>query len=172
MQPDTKYISDNKNSPHSRGNRLLEVAERGDVNFDFVVSLKKDEEPYVRSSVAKALSNFKRRDTLGHLLELMCDPELHVRGDAVLAAGELGDSRATFAMVNFFGHVHYELQKRVFIALKVLGDPRALCFLEDFIERQNDVGDLARESYSACAKNKDFLYEFAGRKEMWEDAKH
>ncbi len=171
MSEDVEYIIDTKKSPHSRGNRLLEAAERKAVDFDFVASLKKDEEPYVRSSVARALSNFKRRDTLGHLLELMCDPEMHVRGDAVLAAGELGDSRATFAMINFFRHVQYELQKRVFIALKVLGDPRALCFLDDFVKRENDVGDLARDAYSACANNENFSYEFAGRNEAWEYAK-
>ncbi len=165
------YILDTENSAPLRGDKLIRCAEEGRVDFDFVVSLKGDEYTYVRSSVAHALKNFSdRRDTLQHLLELMCDHEIHVRGDAVLAAGKLGDSRATFPLINYFKHVPYEVQRRVFMALISLGDPRAVCFLDKFSDRPNDVGSLAKEAFSACANNKKFFYSFAGREDMWEDS--
>lgn len=161
-------IMDANRRPEERGNMLVEAAKAGLVDLDFVMSLSSDEQPYVRSSVAKALPNFSsNRRILLPLLQLMCDSEIHVRGDAILALGESGDSRVTFPLINYFAYAPYELQKRIFIAFGSLRDPRAVSFLEKHKGSSDDLGDLATRAYINCHNKYHFLYSFEGEDENW-----
>lgn len=170
-------INDLTRRPQDRGDDLLSAVERGDVGFDFVLSLKDDPAEYVRSAVAKSFGRLgkigeNRRKAYFPLLSLACDSEKYVSGDAILSMGDTKDSRFTFAMINFFKHAEYERQKRVFLALQSMGDPRAICFLKDYTDRENDVGDIARNAYSSCADGHQFEYYFAGREELFEGARN
>ncbi len=170
-------INDLTRRPQDRGDDLLSAVERCDVGFDFVLSLKNDPAEYVRSAVAKSLGMLgkmpeNKRKVYSPLLSLACDGEKYVSGDAILSMGDTRDSRFTFAMINFFKHAEYERQKRIFLSLKSMGDPRAVCFLKDYTDRENDVGEIARKAYSACMGGSKFEYSFAGREELFEGARN
>ena len=99
---------------------------------------------------------------------MLKDPEIHVRGDAILAMGESGDSRFTFLLFNYYPVALYEEQKRILLAFDSLKDPRAKCFLKKFIKEDSDIGSLARTAYNSCSSNTLFSYTFAGREDLLE----
>lgn len=168
---DRTFIRNSGIFPQLRGDKLNELVRNGEADLPFVLSFMQDREGYIRSTVARCLGAMGGREVYPYLLELMCDGDLYVRCDSILALGETGDSRSTFPLFNYFRHAPYEEQKRVLLALQGLKDPRAACFLQQHIELDNDIGDLARRAHMDCLGNTDFRYSFAGREDMWKDSR-
>lgn len=165
------FVRDTGVFPQFRGDRLEALVKEGKADLDFILPFLEDPSSYMKSVAARCLGIIKARGSYSGLLKLMADPEVLVRADAILAMGESQDSRFTFPLINYFNGASYEEQRRIFLAFSALRDPRAVCFLKDFIKRDDDLGELARQAYSACWTNLDFNYTFAGREDLFEEAK-
>ncbi len=170
-QEPVDFIRDTGIFPHLRGAELEKLVRDGNADLFFVLSFLGDTNSYMRSVAARCLGIMKTREAYSHLLRLMADHELYVRCDTILAMGESQDSRFTFPLINYYHSANYEEHKRIMIALSALKDPRAVCFLQDIIKRDDDIGELAREAYSACFNSEGFNYTFAGRDDLFADAK-
>lgn len=163
--------------PQVRGDKLEGLVRGGKVGLDLVLRFIGDENVYIRSSVARSLGFLGGQDlatgrkVFPYLVRMMCDPEVYVRGDAILTLCESGDSRITFVLFNYFNNVGFEERKRILIGLSALKDPRAVCFLEGLISERGVIGDLAKDAYSNCLGNVDFRYRFSGREEMWDTSR-
>jgi hypothetical protein len=121
---------------------------------------------YDRSAAALALGKRFERERLPLLLPMLEDPELYVRGDAVTAMGELGDSRSLFHLFELYPSAPFEVKKRILDAMR--SDQRAEGFLRSVEEEE--LIPIAQKAVSECQNNSSYFYTFLGRPDMLERA--
>ncbi len=111
------------------------------------------------------LSYLQDRGVYPLLLPLIKDPEL---GDeTVKALANLNDSRALFPLLQFFSQTaSAALHQRVLQYCYATGDPRAVDFLEAYLQDPSKpFQDIANTALSQCRETSPFHYRFCGTNE-------
>ncbi len=111
------------------------------------------------------LSHLQDRSIYPLLLPLVKNPEL---GDeTVKALANLNDSRALFPLLHFFGQTtSAALHQRVLQYCYATGDPRAVDFLEAYLQDSSKpFQDIANTALSRCREISPFHYRFCGSDE-------
>lgn len=146
--------------------RIVQTAieTRDSCYIDILVQLAEDKSAYMRSCAAQGLGKIAARECFEHLCDLMKDLEKLVRQDAVLALGDSRDSRALFALVNYFNNTSQDLKRHVVTAVCLLNDPRSKDWL-DIMKNYDDpvIVDIAGNEHVPLRAP--FLYTFAGHEQ-------
>jgi len=125
-------------------------------------------EPYVWSSAITALGNIGGRQAYDVWLKLLENKNKKVVERAILAAGDLKDSRCIFPMANIYLHNEdSQLRFATINALAKMKDPRGIELLPVLLEKEQNA-DL-KGAIDNCMKEQDysepFLYTFNGPEE-------
>ncbi|MDA8082175.1 MAG: HEAT repeat domain-containing protein [Nitrospiraceae bacterium] len=86
--------------------------------------------PAVKTSLARALGNFRDPRVVSALLEKLDDSELPVRAASIVSLGRVGDAAAVPYLIERLNDPSFMIRSSAIVALGQLGDTRALPALE------------------------------------------
>ena len=94
--------------------------------------------PAVRSSLARALGNFKGRRVVSALVGGLDDPELLVREASIVSLGKAGDASAVPHLIARLKDRDFAIKASAIHALGLLKDAKAVASLTDVAEHDGD----------------------------------
>lgn len=136
---------------------------------DVLPQLLNDPSSYMRNTLATFLGKRRHRNSYDFLLALMRDKDFDIRITATISLGVLGDSRALFALSNYFVNAPVQIKEAVVLAVRKLQDPRSKSFLE-LIKNDDVVGDTVALALKHFSFKPNFQYAFAGSKDLYSKA--
>jgi hypothetical protein len=154
--------------PRKLGDIIVLRSLKKEIGLPEIQQYLDSEEPYVWSSAITALGHAGGRPAYDIWLRLLEHENMKVIERAILAAGDLKDSRCIFPLANIYlNNKDSQLRFATINALAKLGDPRGIELLPVLLEQEQNA-DL-KGAIDNCIKAQDysgdFFYTFNGPEE-------
>ncbi len=159
------------NYDQERTSVLWLLQSQGQLEQSIIERLMSDNSTYLRCSLAMVVGYRSERSSYNLLLRLINDKDESVRESAILALGVSKDSRAIFALANYFQGASYQIKKAIIHSLVQSEDPRVKDFLNYVSQNDTELKAKAETELLKYKPKEDFRYTFASSEEMFEKAK-